>query len=294
MPSFSELVLEISKKYWKDLVGQYPDKLYHYTDLSGLLGIIDTKGFWATNYQFLNDKEEIIYGKKRCQKILEEMKNQPLKAEQKQFLADLWKSIQLDDQDVFSVSFCSKPDLLSQWRGYSQGTTGVSIGFQLKELINYSTPRNDEYFYIRKVIYDEEIQDKILIDIINAGLEYLQENPYRGGFFLVEDISRTIKWFISIFKVKSFEEESEWRFTTTNFKDNGPGHLVRYRTRGNFILPYVELSLKYRQTEKVNLPIEEIFVGPPSNSLTLNSIEYMLKGKGYTNVKLLESGIPFR
>lgn len=36
--------------------------IYHYTDLNGLKGIIESEALWATNINFLNDKNEYIHG----------------------------------------------------------------------------------------------------------------------------------------------------------------------------------------------------------------------------------------
>lgn len=36
--------------------------IFHYTDLFGLKGILDSNSLWATNIYFLNDKEESNHG----------------------------------------------------------------------------------------------------------------------------------------------------------------------------------------------------------------------------------------
>jgi hypothetical protein len=39
-----------------------PELLYHYTDQNGLLGIIESQSFRATDIRFLNDTEEFEHG----------------------------------------------------------------------------------------------------------------------------------------------------------------------------------------------------------------------------------------
>jgi hypothetical protein len=39
-----------------------PDTLYHYTDASGLHGILENNSLWATHAAYLNDSQEFIYG----------------------------------------------------------------------------------------------------------------------------------------------------------------------------------------------------------------------------------------
>jgi hypothetical protein len=38
-----------------------PQRLYHYTSQSGLLGILSAKTLWATRIQYLNDSTEFAY-----------------------------------------------------------------------------------------------------------------------------------------------------------------------------------------------------------------------------------------
>lgn len=39
----------------------YDGTLYHYTNLSGLKGIVENDEFWVTKSDFLNDKSEMVY-----------------------------------------------------------------------------------------------------------------------------------------------------------------------------------------------------------------------------------------
>ena len=39
------------------------DTLFHYTTAAGLLGILDSSGFWATDLRFLNDAQEAVYAR---------------------------------------------------------------------------------------------------------------------------------------------------------------------------------------------------------------------------------------
>lgn len=293
MPTLMKLIPEISEKY-KEVLLDFPEYLYHYTDLNGLLGILDVNGFWATNYGFLNDKEEILHGKKLCVDIIGILKEEHEHSGGQKFLDELLNLIFSNDQDVFIVSFCSKPDLLSQWRGYSRGSAGVSLGFKFNELVKYSTIRDNEYFIPRSVIYNPDIQSAILYDCIKAGLEYVLDYP-EHEYFIVREINNTVKYFISLFKDSSFKEESEWRFVVTNYMEScGKKHQVKFRTRNNFILPYIEMKLKYLQAEELPLPVRKIIVGPPANDTTIKSIEYMLQNKDLNDISVLPSNIPFR
>ncbi len=38
---------------------EWPDELFHYTNINGLKGILETQTLWATHYAYLNDSQEI-------------------------------------------------------------------------------------------------------------------------------------------------------------------------------------------------------------------------------------------
>ncbi|KRF67262.1 hypothetical protein ASG99_16730 [Bacillus sp. Soil768D1] len=291
--TFVELAREISEKYKEAL---YPDTkmIYHYTDLNGLLGILGTNGFWATNYSFLNDKKEIIHGIEICEEIIKELELTVSSGTGKYYLSSLKEKLKSNDQDIFIVSFCSDSDLLSQWRGYSQGQQGVAIGFDFLEIHNYSTPKDNNYFFIDKVIYNKGIQRAILKDIIDEGLKIVIDNNIRSDSFQAGAVNMALKRYIALFKDDSFQEESEWRFVATNYNSSTQRFELKFRVRGDYILPYVELPLKFNQTEEKNLPIKELIVAPPSKTTTVNSLKYMLREKGYEDVEVIQSSIPYR
>ena len=44
--------------------------IYHYTDLNGLLGILESKELWATDVRYLNDASEATFGEERLRKLV--------------------------------------------------------------------------------------------------------------------------------------------------------------------------------------------------------------------------------
>ena len=47
-------------------------KLYHYTNAIGFLGIVQNNMVWATDYTFMNDPSEHIYGHELVEEVLKE------------------------------------------------------------------------------------------------------------------------------------------------------------------------------------------------------------------------------
>jgi hypothetical protein len=113
-----------------------PNFLYHYTDQSGLLGIIQSAELWATKVQYMNDSTEftraVEIAKKRA---LERIGDLPVLEPSAPFPWIIEALDNIPHVNVCSVSFCSDADLLSQWRGYSSSGVGYAIGFHSTALV---------------------------------------------------------------------------------------------------------------------------------------------------------------
>ena len=173
---------EVSKEY---------KKLYHYTTLEGLLGIINTQTLWATHGRFLNDSSELVLFKDKLIDLRVPIEKEKLKrlCEQNE---DAQKFIdQNGGLDQFSrkcaevkvetayadleeigefyiFSFCgedknnsyvNRNGLLSQWRGYGAGG-GYALVFDTKRLEDIMPKEEEKYhygdMYICEVIYNDD------------------------------------------------------------------------------------------------------------------------------------------
>ncbi|MET6533099.1 DUF2971 domain-containing protein [Citrobacter freundii] len=129
--------------------------IYHYTDLNGFKGIVESNSLWATNIYFLNDREEFHHGYKCFLNALDYVDdNYVLDGVKEQVQSMLSHFMKHQGMHIYSISFCSVADQLSQWRGYGKNQ-GICIEFEEDELsnvLNYSDydMENDN------VIYTEE------------------------------------------------------------------------------------------------------------------------------------------
>lgn len=293
-PFFTAISPFVHQKY-KEFLYENVELLYHYTNLDGLIGIIKTKGFWASQIKYMNDSKEYLHGLSICNNIISQLKDQTISTDQVQFLEKVDELLNNGDSENFVVSFCPNGDLLSQWRGYSRGQYGVSIGFSVSELFQLRTQR-DAIFYPQKVVYDIEIQNKIITTILGIGLKHTDLKGYYG-FIIPKEIAKTLKYYIPLFKDASFSEENEYRAVITNFDEASGKYPIYFRPRNNIILPYVEVSLNNPMDEKVErLPIKKIIVGPSDTSeFTIESVKYFLNDKKYPSLEnVVPSKIPYR
>lgn len=275
--------------------------IYHYTTLEGFVGIINSQSFYASNASFLNDKSELIYGKEITEKLLRSI------IEKKGFnrvcyfgfnnkeenllmktIEELNKPIH---NNIYITCFSTKPDLLSQWRGYGNG--GVRIGFSPLSLNDSLKNR----VYLTWISYNIEKQLKCLEEIISTCLDYvLNKEPEVIEQRKIDELFPKALALMLLqtnfgFKDKSFKEEQERRliydplYNLRLGESNFPN--IKFRSNGKYIIPYVELFSN-------KLPIKNVMVGPSSyQERIVDAIKLMLEESEYSNVPVLKSKIPF-
>jgi hypothetical protein len=71
----------------------------------------------------------------------------------------------LDEANICTVSFCTEPDLLNQWRGYTGSGTGYAIGFYSRGLKEIA---RDNACLLGKCIYEKATQEQIISDSLTT------------------------------------------------------------------------------------------------------------------------------
>jgi hypothetical protein len=197
-------------------------RLYHYTAVSGLRGIIDSGNIRATHLGFLNDLSE---GKAA---LADEAWRQRLEEADKQ-------------SPLFIASFCRHQEphqlrngLLSQWRGYAGEGGGYCV------------------------VFDEEALDNLVEAErrISPGLTILKKDiRYAGDGEAPAPPDADFLDLAAFVKNEVFREENETRITLAVPPQGG--RPVRFREAADMLIPYVEIFSGRRQ-----LPITEVIVGP--------------------------------
>jgi len=255
-----------------------PEALWHYTAVNGLVGILSSDRLWATNTRFLNDSQEIAYGTERAIDALATHDLVGRKAATCRFvrgLGDPSKPIIRDFLDrtleVFVACFCSRGDLLSQWRAYAGQDSGggYAIGFHPPGALPAwaQAAPGGHGFALRRVLYCQAEQETTLHDLIRRMVDLLDVDPSdieRQKAFaknLVDGLVEAATWC----KHPAFEEEQEWRIVYVRNVDSNPLE-IKHRTNRGFVVPYVELAVpKGIGTNHEHLPVAQINCGPGPN-----------------------------
>ena len=203
----------------------------------------------------------------------------------------------VESAHTYIACFCENGDLLSQWREYSDHLGGHSLGFDTLQLNRLG----QKGIYLRKVVYDIDTQESLVVSAIEQALALLEELTADQS---VEEADNTIAAvghvlsshmpeYLHGFKDPSFAEEREWRLVCSFDPDTQMNELL-FRTSAEMIIPYLALSLQ-TDTDIPLLPISEIIQGPTSHTVLITkSLLLLLEKTAYDHVELRESTVPLR
>jgi hypothetical protein len=280
--------IDLSDDPIHDWVNQpIPEKLWHYTSVQGFQGIIGSGNIYATDVRFLNDSEEFIHARKVADDLVRETPELgdlyfPLRNTLEWALELIFGSDFLDPNSaqIFVASFSDSEDDLSQWRGYSHGTYGISIAFDLRM---FRPPaESDSAVTLAPCVYDDDEKKNLIrralqyfvkesqikwtdviqeflrkhrsgetkpeldqiMNLTNAafsGQEY--QTQLKTG--LVEARKRIIR-LAGLLKHRAFHHEKEWRLVlpiSPNKDKTNLAHPMRFRSTNGSLIPHIEFPL---------------------------------------------------
>jgi hypothetical protein len=285
----------------RHLRAKAPVFLYHYTNHDGLLGIANSRELWASEVGYLNDAREFHTA---VDMALERLNSElpplglftlsPTHSPRQIAAKNLWhftRKVTAERSRVFVASFCSNGDLLSQWRGYSGESYGISIGFHTTQLKQVALRKG---FSLGKCIYDRIVQKRMISEVTETAIKRtlsiydrkvqkrriseVTETAIRRALSHDDEHEKAFRDFVAslsriavLFKNESFSEEDEWRLSfsadTTDQTD------VRFRRGRSTLIPYVTLPFMQKRTS----PVDHVYVGPcPNMGLSQSSVAWLL------------------
>jgi hypothetical protein len=233
--------------------------LHHYTNHSGLMGIINNNSIWLTHYRYLNDTDEYKYG---VGLALKELSKRELDRNGDQFNnlnSYFERSYMSSHRDVFVASFSSSKDSLSQWRAYGQ-QSGYSIGFEGRALMKLAHKHG---VYLCKCSYDPNEHRQLINEVLDRKEELRSKDlSFNKAEAEIEELLLKV---FCVIKNPAFKDEEEWRliYSPKSYFFNADTVLsdrdVLYRSTVSFIVPYINLELA--RNDFCNA-LHEIYVGP--------------------------------
>ena len=266
-----------------NLISKCPETVvYHYTDPSALIGILESGRIWATHVSRMNDVMEYEIGVTFVTQFIRANLDRPS--------AELvGKAIsRLMSVDTFIACYSAVRNRLSQWRAYSGKSAGYCIGLRTSEMAT----TDGRMPLLEKVIYHKDVAESLLLRLLDGVDEFLNRNDFgevEVGYILGM-LESTFNNVACIIKHPGFEEEAEYRHIYQPSM-SALSLDTKYRTGRFGLTPYVELGfLQERQ-----LPIESITIGPCRDPGSEEQLLGMILDKyGYGNVEIRISDIPLR
>lgn len=273
------------------------DLVWHYTDQKGLIAILKYGTIRLSNALYLNDSMEINQAKSvicdSIQKNLLTKINSDLSEFFKQIKVSLQVSNLVSQPLVGCFSGEKAEDLLSQWQAYGNDGQGYALGFESDKLNICSKD-----IKVRKIIYDENEQTKIVNKLIKEYKEELSKIPKTSTAkkqSFIRDFSHSfakiIHEFLYCFKHQSWEAEHEIRliYNTIPYLTEkplpNPSNIEFRESQSGYVIPYKDIDIRIEDPNdfKKRLPLKKIIIGPKINfTLAEQSLEQMLEKYNYS------------
>lgn len=274
----------------------------HYTDSAGLIGITSSGAIRATNIRHLNDSEEYY----RLFDAFKHALQRELDHNGDHF-GELEKSIfmlgtRVFGVSLFSISFSTQTDLLSQWRGYSQGAQGYCLVFE-KSLLSSRAEALGWSFVKCQYMEHQELQGHV-DRILNPLVSELRQEALGGRIQtagLHNILTRNHSLLAASIKHPGFAEENEYRLVAGRQVRNDQG--LQFRASQHGIIPFTDFRFR---TSREPLAAEDdgyecrpgglaqVIIGPGTTDEKSSDLGEMLREFGYFHVGTSFTRTPFQ
>lgn len=300
----------------------YPDLrvLCHYTDSSGLDGILKSGTFWATNVAYLNDPHEFQFAYRELEDMIRRGQHGLDAAHAGAFL----EGIRTGGHDhelvrTFVISFSSRSDDLSQFRAYSDDTRGYCLEFDPCELIQglngYIEHSSAEYLTLRRVRYGKndlaESHTRAINELKRCIRDLSQTASSSALLSAVRAFGMDFHDYLReagvVFKQAGYRNEEEYRVVldVLGLSEVLPCYLdekLAVRFRGSLPVPYIPFQFLSKPQGKGyfverdhKAGLRGIVVGPGLDyQLARTGLFYLLRQNGLVDVDIRPSQSSYR
>ncbi len=274
-----------ARSIWMSHDGDLPPEIYHYTDATGLAGILHSKRIWASDVLFLNDRSELMYAEGIIKSVLRSMSG----TVPRKLLDMLSNKVRFlgEDRDfhLYATCFCTERNLLSQWRGY-----GRSGGFALQVdpfvLIKAAKkvargPGSVAGFV--KIEYVAEAQRRIARSLIDSFANDMGNVRKQHEDRILSECISYLGAAMVRFKHPAFRQENEWRLVIRR-----EARTAEFGTRDGLLVPYLAIPFP-------KIALLRLMVGPSTHvSLVRRSLVHALPSIGWPGLEVDASRTPLR
>jgi hypothetical protein len=280
--------------------------LYHYTDASGLKGIIENDEIWFTDYHYLNDPSELRHGIFLAHATIKAARLNAGHAETLcDMMTDLFAHDNFDSQLQFLIACFSRDgDELGQWRAYADNGRGFAIKFS-KRMFGSNDPVSANPLMnvtVGPVLYRDAVTKRLhalairkAISGLQMATQYAPKHLNQNDIFLgfsdrlaKEALASPMIWNCLTCKHPAYARENEVRLIILGTKETFKGKLP-VRIRKGEVVPYYNRPMGLRKPGN----ILEVMVGPAAPIGAEDGVRTLLD-KYNINARISRSKIPYR
>ena len=242
-----------------------PEKLFHFTDAGGVIGILRTGTLRASHAAAMGDRSELSYSidvarhGPRTRPIGDSMFRGAVEAA----LEPPWfGQLPVNPTDAYVASFCNVEESALVWLNYGRKGAGFALRFH---------PETYDCCSWLPVLYDRAEQEVAMERLLAVAARVIEQTLDRvpasdRGFtqaLMSQSVAQTIWLTAAAFKDPVFHAESEYRLIHYSDARHDKQLTVEFRPAEDRIVPFVSLELPRP------IPIAEVIVGY-SNSMLVN------------------------
>lgn len=189
----------------------------------------------------------------------------------------------------FIISFSTKKDDLSMWRGYGENGYGINLGFDILSLDQpmMSNESDSNQKLDKSYLEKRDIKKCTYINPENLDTERVKIELKK---ILNSNENSDVKLrlllnnYAPIYKNYKYEVESEVRIVKNCLDPN----MIKFRISGNVCIPYYEVKVPLKF-------LKRIVVGPCNNmESVIRSLKMLIYNKLGKSIEVLPSEIPYR
>lgn len=299
--------------------------IYHYTNITSFLSILDNAELWATHSSLLNDADEISYFREQFKNVLtKQIRNEKYRA----LLLKIFNgAVDRNNTDSFIISFSKSNDRIGLWSSYANGE-GCCIDFCLPELLRNVNSKNNfdlnDYqkgFYYsltprdeilapnsRNEITEEESRtvfanilcgsvtysDRRITDELKGAIDnwcdLLDKCTDDDNFFMPDFFIEDYTDKMYFMKRSGFSGEDEFRIVFRFMNQDIGKNYIFFRTRKNIIIPYIKVRIK-------TIPgvISKVILDPKSEIESASiGLKTYFRIRDWQKIKIVESNMKMR
>lgn len=292
---FVNLALRVMEPEFKDK--SIPDRLHHYTNAAGLIGITEHHTLRFTDVNYLNDGSERSWGLGVINEALWSFMASKDDKE-RAFADEVYEKLKELSSGLRAAVFCmcAEENLLNQWRDYGNDVVPYCLSFDVQKLthtIGYNfTPT------LIEVVYDAASQQRIATNLVQAlydlisALRVADKITINTRPEIVRAAATQLLLVSYWFKNPGFAAEKEFRLALEIPNIIAANNTVKWRAGRYGLTPYFDW---HSFNPNSRLPIVKAMAGPSNYpDITGDALQVFLRSMGYPHVEVATSTIPIR